>query len=69
MTIYEAYKIGKKYINNSSDLISIFKSVFGLDRVGISINANLEVSNEKLKLKRKQSFKREIIKESTLLKK
>lgn len=50
MTIYEAYKIGKKYINNSSDLISIFKSVFGLDRVGISINSKLEISNEKLKI-------------------
>ena len=50
MTIYEAYKIGKKYINNSSDLILIFKSVFGLDRVGISINSKLEISNEKLKI-------------------
>ena len=50
MTVYEAYKIGKKYINNSSHLISIFKNVFGLDRVGISINSNLEVSNEKLKI-------------------
>ena len=48
MTIYEAYKIGKKYINNSSDLISIFENVFGIDRVGISIQSNLKVSDEKL---------------------
>ena len=50
MTIYEIYKIGKKYITNQSDLISIFKNVFGFDRIGISINSNLEVSDESLKI-------------------
>ena len=50
MTIFDLYMMGKKEVKNKSDLILLFKSVFRLDRIGISLNSDLEVTDQQKKI-------------------
>lgn len=45
MTVLDLYMIGKREIKNKNDVILLFKSIFGFDRLGISLNSNIEVNS------------------------
>ncbi len=50
MTILELYILGKKEIENKNDVLFLFKSIFGFDRLGISLNSDVKVTNQQEEL-------------------